>query len=51
MREVDRETREEKRKRRWDLEMMDTNKLVLHPDLLADLVSHQTGFIDSMTPN
>ena len=43
MREVG---REEERKRRWHLET-DANKLVLHPDLLADLVSHQTGFIDS----
>ena len=35
------------KKGRWDLEVMDTSKLVLHPDLLANRVSHQTGFIDS----
>ena len=31
--------------------MMDANKIVLQPDLLADLVSHQAGFIsDSISP-
>ena len=46
MREVGQETREERTKERRDLQMVDTNRLVLHPDLLADAVNHHPGFVD-----
>ena len=47
MLEVDQEKKQERTKERRDqLQVVDTNKPMVHPDLLADLASHRPGFID-----
>ena len=49
MLEVGQEKKQERTKeriRRDQLQVVDTNKPMVHPDLLADLASHRPGFID-----
>ena len=40
------EKQERTKERRDQLQVVDTNKPMVHPDLLADLASHRPGFID-----